>query len=81
MDIHSIPKNPVTLAVLVFAWFFCLLAGLTFLWQAFFKKARPGSSKLRNILQGMLFRFRFVAGVGLLALVIYGVVWALTNWK
>jgi len=81
MDLQSIPKNPATLAVLVFAWTFCLLAGLTFLWQAFFKKARPSSSKLRNILQGILFRFRFIAGVGLLALVIYGVVWALANWK
>ena len=81
MLIHEIPKNPVTVAVLVFAWCVCLLAGVTFLWQASFRKAPPGKSKLRNALQGILFRFRFVAGLGLLALVVYGVIWALTNWK
>jgi hypothetical protein len=81
MDIHGLPRNPASLAILVFAWFFCLLAGVTFLWQAFFHKAPPAKSKLGTLLLGMLFRFRVVAGLGLLAFVVYGVVWALNNWK
>jgi len=80
MSIHNLSQNPAALGMLAFAWACCLLAGLTFVWQALFHRARPGGSKLAGILKGIVFRFRLAAGLGLLALAVYGLVWAASHW-
>jgi hypothetical protein len=67
-----------TQLIMLIVWVISLVAGITFIRQAFLEnKARQ--SKLENAVNEIKFRLRLAMGLGLVIWVIGGIVWMLTN--
>ena len=73
-------KTTGTLILLVITWTIFLVAGIGLLWQAMMDKSSPAKSKVRGIVNEIKFRLGFGAGVALIILFLYGVIWMLVNW-
>jgi len=71
-------QDVVTQIIMLIVWVISLVAGITFIRQAFLEnKARQ--SKLENAVNEIKFRLRLAMGLGLVIWVIGGIVWMLTN--
>ena len=74
-------RNPFTLVILLASWGLALLAGASLLWQGLAERNQPGRSKLHTYWNGVKFRFRILAGILLIGLVMAGAVWAYLSWS
>jgi hypothetical protein len=71
-------QDVATQIIMLIVWVISLVAGITFIRQAFLEnKARQ--SKLENAVNEIKFRLRLAMGLGLVIWVIGGIVWMLTN--
>ena len=69
------------LAPLLFAWCVSMMAGVSFLWQAFHAQGWPNKrGRLWRFLNEMRLRVLVAAGLGLILWVLSGIIWAISHW-
>jgi hypothetical protein len=73
--------SPLTLFIVGIVWLVSIIAGVTMIRGALADHKPVGRSWMHRAAGELRFRLRLAAGAGLLAWVILGMIWMISNWR